>query len=43
MRNVAVSIISFLLKGWSSSPQHKRYAEVGNLESQIPPLYNNSF
>ena len=38
MRNISVCIISFVLKGWSSSPQHKRYAEMENLESQLPPL-----
>ena len=30
-----------LLKNWSSSVPHKRYAEMGDIESQLPPLYRN--
>lgn len=30
-----------LLKSYSSSTQHKRYAEMAELEKQLPPLYQN--
>ena len=31
-----------LLKSYSSSPQHKKYAEMGaEIETQLPPLYQN--